>query len=147
MSHRPLFVAVLAASALFASALSAQTQSDAPPSDALSSEAPPSNADEARDRFEAALANDCPQKQLQLLSASNLRDGLDSYVEGLPQDVHDLVQKAETDRCSNADAGAACVNMADILAADSAGRMDELALSICGSFLRCTDQGVCDYAR
>ncbi len=103
--------------------------------------------DEAQDRFEAALANDCPQKQLQLLSARNLRDGLDSYVEGLSGDLHDRVQKAETDRCSNADAGAACVNMADIQAADESGHMDDLALSICGSFLRCTDQGVCDYAR
>jgi hypothetical protein len=142
MSHRPLFVAVLAASALFASALYAQTSSDAPPPDA-----PSSDANDARDHFEAALSNDCPQKQLQLLSASNLRDGLDNYVESLPPDVHDLVQKAETDRCSNADAGAACVNMADILAADAAGRIDDLALSICGAFLRCTDQGGCDYAR
>jgi hypothetical protein len=103
--------------------------------------------DEARDHFEAALSNDCPQKQLQLLSPRNLRDGLDSYVESLSGDLHDRVQKAETDRCSNADAGAACVNMADILAADDAGHIDDLALSICGSFLRCTDQGACDYAR
>ena len=103
--------------------------------------------DEARDHFEAALANDCPQKQLQLLSARNLRDGLDGYVEGLPPDLHDRVQKAESDHCSNADAGAACVNMADIQATDEIGRMDDLGLSICGSFLRCTDQGVCDYAR
>jgi hypothetical protein len=105
------------------------------------------DADQARDHFEAALANDCPQKQLQLLSARNLRDGLDSYLESLPPELHDQVQKAETDRCSNADAGAACVNMADIMAADGVGRTDELALSICGAFLRCTDQGVCDYAR
>ncbi len=104
-------------------------------------------AEEARDHFEGALAQDCPQKQLQLLSARNLRDGLDSYVESLPPDIHDRVQKAETDQCSSADAGAACVNAADIQAADEVGRMDELALSICGSFLRCTDQGVCDYAR
>jgi hypothetical protein len=103
--------------------------------------------DEARDRFEAALSQNCPQKQLQLLSARNLRDGLDSYVGGLPQDIHDRVQKAETDRCSSSDAGAACVNMADIIAADEVGRTDDLALSICGSFLRCTDQGACDYAR
>jgi hypothetical protein len=104
-------------------------------------------ADDARDHFEAALAQDCPQKQLQLLSARNLRDGLDSYVEGLPPDLHDRVQKAETDRCSTADAGAACVNMADIQAADEIGHTDDLALSICCAFLRCTDQGVCDYAR
>ena len=130
MRLRPIFFAF---AALFAaSAWSAQAQTD---------------ADEARDHFEAALANDCPQKQLQLLSARNLRDGLDSYVESLPPDVHDLVQKAEIDRCSNADAGAACVNMADIQAADQVGRIDDLALSICGAFLRCTDQGVCDYAR
>jgi hypothetical protein len=101
----------------------------------------------ARDHFESVLSQDCPQKQLQLLSARNLRDGLDSYIEGLPQDLHDRVQKAETDRCSSIDAGAACVNMADIQAADDVGHMDDLALSICGSFLRCTDQGVCDYAR
>jgi|SRR5580658_589059 hypothetical protein len=130
MPLRPLFFAF--AALLGASAWSAQAQTD---------------SDEARDHFEAALADDCPQKQLQLLSARNLRDGLDSYVESLPPDIHDLVQKAETDRCSNADAGVACVNMADIQATDQVGRMDELALSICGSFLRCTDQGSCDYAR
>jgi hypothetical protein len=104
-------------------------------------------ADQARDHFQAALAQDCPQKQLQLLSARNLRDGLDGYVESLPPDIHDRVQKAESDGCSNADAGAACVNAADIQAADEVGRIDDLALSICGAFLRCTDQGVCDYAR
>jgi len=103
--------------------------------------------DEAREHFEGAIAQDCPQKQLQLLSARNLRDGLDSYVESLPPDIHDRLEKAESDRCSSADAGAACVNAADIQAADEVGRIDDLALSICGSFLRCTDQGVCDYAR
>ena len=103
--------------------------------------------DESRDRFEAALSQNCPQKQLQLLSARNLRDGLDSYVGGLPQDTQDRVRKAETDHCSTIDAGAACVNLADIMAADEIGRTDELALSICGSFLRCRDQGACDYAR
>src|SRR5579872_4159010 len=84
--------------------------------------------DEARDHFESALAQDCPQKQLQLLSARNLRDGLENYVESLPPDIHDRVQKAETDQCSSADAGAACVNAADIQAADEVGRTDELAL-------------------
>ena len=123
----PLFLAVA-----LAAAWSAQAQT---------------GAEEARDRFEGALAQDCPQKQLQLLSARNLRDGLENYVESLPPDIHDRVQKAETDQCSSADAGAACVNAADIQAADEVGRTDELALSICGSFLRCTDQGVCDYAR
>ena len=124
----PLFFAAFA----LAAAWSAQAQTE---------------PDDARDHFEGSLAEDCPQKQLQLLSARNLRDGLDSYVEGLPQDVHDRVEKAETDRCSTADTGAACVNAADIQAADEIGRIDELALSICGSFLRCTDQGACDYAR
>jgi len=104
-------------------------------------------ADESQGHFQAALAQDCPQKQLQLLSARNLRDGLEGYVESLPPDIHDRVEKAERDRCSNADAGAACVNAADIQAADEVGRIDELALSVCGAFLRCTDQGVCDYAR
>src|SRR5580692_4085055 len=132
MRLRPLFFATLLAFA----AWSAHAQDQAPP-----------DADAARDRFEAGLADNCPQKQLQLLSARNLRDGLDSYVESLPPDLHDVVQKAENDRCSNADAGAACVNMADILAADQTGHMDDLAISICGAFLRCTDQGNCDYAR
>ncbi len=103
--------------------------------------------DEAMDHYQAALAQDCPQKQLQLLSSRNLRDGLENYVEGLPPDLHDRLEKAETDRCSTADGGAACVNQADIDTADEIGRIDDLALSICGSFLRCTDQGACDYAR
>jgi hypothetical protein len=128
MRFGPLFIAAFA----LAAAWSAQAQTE---------------ADEARDHFQAALAQDCPQKQLQLLSARNLRDALDNYVESLPPDVHDRVEKAETDRCSTADAGAACVNAADVQAADEVGRIDDVALSICGSFLRCTDQGVCDYAR
>jgi hypothetical protein len=104
-------------------------------------------SDEAKDHFEAALSQDCPQKQLSLLSSRDLHDGLDDYMEGLPPDLHDRMQKAEIDHCSSIDAGAACVNMADIQAADESGHLDDLALSICGSFLRCTDQGVCDYAR
>ncbi len=138
----PVFFAAFALAAAWSAPGSTLAQTDGVQTDAA-----PVDAEGARDHFEAALAQDCPQKQLQLLSARNLRDGLDSYVEGLPPDLHDRVQKAETDRCSNADAGAACVNMADIVAADEVGRMDDLALSICGSFLRCTDQGVCDYAR
>jgi hypothetical protein len=102
---------------------------------------------EARDRFEAALAEDCPQKQLQMLSARDLRDGLDNYMDGLPQDQRDRLQKSELDNCSSLEAGAACVNLADIEAADDVGRTDELALSICGSFLRCRGEGDCDYAR
>jgi hypothetical protein len=129
MRLRPIFFATLA---LAATAWSAQAQTQ---------------GDEAKDHFEEALSQDCPQKQLQLLSARDLRDGLDEYVEGLPTELHDRVQKAETDNCSTTDAGAACVNTADIQAADEVGRIDDLALSICGSFLRCTDQGVCDYAR
>ena len=101
----------------------------------------------AMDHYQAALAQDCPQKQLQLLSTRNLRDGLENYVESLPPDLHDRLEKAETDRCSTADGGAACVNAADVQTADEIGRIDDLALSICGSFLRCSDQGVCDYAR
>jgi hypothetical protein len=129
MRLRPIF---FAAALALSAAWSAQAQTE---------------GDEARDRFEAALSQDCPQKQLSLLSSRDLRDGLDNYMEGLPQELHDRLQKAEVDRCSSLDAGAACVNMADILAADEAGHLDDLALSICGSFLRCTDQGVCDYAR
>ena len=105
------------------------------------------DAEQALDRFEAELVRQCPEKQLQLLSAHNLRDGLDNYLEALPQEVRDRLQKAESDRCSTMDAGAACVNMADIAEADDEGRTEELAGSICGSFLRCRDQGDCDYTR
>jgi hypothetical protein len=128
MRFRPIFFAAF----VLAAAWSAQAQTE--------------GAD-AKDHFEAALAQDCPQKQLQMLSARDLRDGLDNYMEGLAPDLHDRLQKAEADHCSSLDAGAACVNLADIQAADEVGRIDDLALSICGSFLRCTDQGVCDYAR
>jgi hypothetical protein len=130
MRLRPIFFAVFAAAATVAWSAQAQTETDA-----------------ARDHFEAALDRNCPQKQLQLLSARDLRDGLDNYMEGLSPDEHDRLQKAETDRCSSGDAGVACVNMADILASDDVGRIDDLAVSICGSFLRCRDQGDCDYTR
>jgi len=130
MRLRPIFFAAFAAVAVAAWSAQAQTASDV-----------------ARDHFEAALDQNCPQKQLQLLSARDLRDGLEEYTEGLSPDEHERVAKAETDRCSTGDSGAACVNMADIQAADDVGRIDDLSLSICGFFLRCRDQGDCDYAR
>ncbi|HVN00468.1 MAG TPA: hypothetical protein VMT68_09655 [Caulobacteraceae bacterium] len=123
-----VLVAVLAAAA---STAQAQTDEDA-----------------ARDHFQAELAQQCPQKQLSLLSARDLRDGLDDYMASLGTDDRDRLQQAERNRCSGAETGgAACVNGADLAAADQIGRMQELATWVCGSFLRCRDQGVCDYAR
>lgn len=112
---------------------------------AWSAEAQPA-LDEARDRFQAELERQCPDKDLQLLSGRDLRDGLDDYMEGLPNDVRNTLQKAETAQCSSEDDGVDCVNYADIGAADQLGRLDELATSICSSFLRCRSEGVCDYA-
>jgi len=103
--------------------------------------------DEARDDFQAELARQCPDKQLQLLSARDLRDGLDDYLAGLPDSARTRLQQTETARCSSMDAGAACVNDADIAAADQIGRIADVAGSICGYFNRCADQGVCNYAR
>jgi hypothetical protein len=128
MRLRPLFLASLVG----AVAWTAQAQT---------------SADEAQTNFLAELGRQCPVKQLQMLSARDLRDGLDDYVDGLPTDARDALQKSEKDHCSSADAGAACVNMADILAADQLGRMSDLASSLCVTFLRCRSQGDCDYAR
>ncbi|HEY1427348.1 MAG TPA: hypothetical protein VGF50_11800 [Caulobacteraceae bacterium] len=128
MRLRPLFFACLVAGA----AWTAQAQTD---------------ADEAQARFLAELGRQCPQKQLQMLSARDLSDGLDNYKDSLATDVRAALRQSETDHCSSIDAGAACVNAADILAADQLGRTPELAASLCVSFLRCRDQGVCDYAR
>ena len=128
MRLRPLFVACLVAAA----AWSAQAQTE---------------AQEASARFMSELDRQCPEKQLQMLSARDLRDGLDNYMDGLPTDVRAVLQKSETANCSSELAGAACVNMADILAADQLGRTPELARWVCGSFLRCRSQGDCDYAR
>lgn len=128
MRLRPLFFACLLACA----AWTAQAQSD---------------ADEAHARFLAELDRQCPAKDLQMLSARDLRDGLDNYMDGLPTDARAALQKSETDHCSSIEAGASCVNMADILAADQLGRTPELVGSLCVSFLRCHDEGVCDYAR
>jgi hypothetical protein len=104
-------------------------------------------ADEAQARFLDELSRQCPEKNLQMLSARDLRDGLDDYVDGLPTDTRSALQKTERDHCSSMDAGAACVNLADIFAADQLGRMPELASSLCVTFLRCRSQGDCDYAR
>jgi len=104
-------------------------------------------ADEAQSHFLAELDRQCPLKQLQMLSPRDLRDGLDDYMDGLPTDARAALQKSETDHCSSIDAGVACVNMADILAADEQGRMPDLAASLCVSFLRCSAQDTCDYAR
>jgi|SRR5215467_8467447 len=128
MRLRPLFFACLIAAAGWTA--HAQTE-----------------ADEAQSHFLAELDRQCPEKQLQLLSARALRDGLDDYLEGLPTDARAALQKSETDHCSSEQAGAACVNMADILAADTIGRTAELAGSLCVTFLRCREQGDCDYAR
>jgi hypothetical protein len=103
--------------------------------------------EEARDQFQAQLSEQCPEKQLQMLSVRQLRDGLDDYKESLSQDQLAKLQQAETGQCSSLDAGAACVNMADISAASDMGELTNLTNSICTDFLRCTDQGVCDYAR
>jgi hypothetical protein len=128
MRLRPLFFACLVAAAGW----SAQAQT---------------SADEAQSRFLDELSRQCPEKNLQLLSARDLRDGLDDYLDGLPTDVRGSLQKVERDHCSSIDAGAACVNMADIVGADQVGRTPELVNSLCVSFLRCRSQGDCDYAR
>jgi hypothetical protein len=128
MRLRPLFFACLLASA----AWTAQAQT---------------GVDEVQGVFQAELARQCPDKQLQLLPARDLRDGLDEYMGGLPSDARAELQKAERDHCSSVDAGAACVNLADILATEALGRTSELASSLCVTFLRCRSQGDCDYAR
>jgi hypothetical protein len=145
MRLRPIFFALAAA----AFAWSAQAQTDAPPPDSQPDASADSQADPqaAHEHFEEGLGRLCPDKQLNLLSARDLSDGLDQYKSGLPADVVAVLTKAETDHCSSIDAGASCVDLADISAAESAGRMDDLVLSICTTFLRCRDQGVCDYAR
>jgi hypothetical protein len=104
-------------------------------------------AEEVQTRYLDELGRQCPEKNLQLLSPRDLRDGLDDYMDGLPADARAALQKSEVDRCSSEQAGAGCVDMADIMAADQLGRMPELAQSLCVSFLRCRSQGDCDYAR
>jgi hypothetical protein len=128
MRLRPLLFGLLVAAAAWS--VQAQTESGA-----------------ALDHFQSELSQQCPQKQLNLLSARDLRDGLDDYVSSADPELRDKAQQAERDRCSSPDAGAACVNQADLDIADQAGRIDEAARAICGSFLRCKDQGSCDYAR
>ena len=103
--------------------------------------------DQAREDFQAELARQCPDKQLQMLSERALSDGLDDYKASLPPDISARLRQAEQANCTSLDSGAACVNSADIATADQVGRIAELAGSICSSFLHCRDQGVCDYAR
>ena len=105
------------------------------------------STDSARADFQAELARQCPDKQLQMLSERALSDGLDDYKASLPPDVSARLVQAERDNCTSLGDGAACVNSADIATADRVGRIAELARSICSSFLRCRDQGACDYAR
>jgi hypothetical protein len=129
MRLRPVFFACLTAVAL---AWSAQAQT---------------TPEDARDQYEAELGRQCPDKHLEMLSQRDLRDGLDQYQQGLPDDVRAALQKSETDHCSTQEAGASCVNLADIATANDLGRTQELVQSVCASFLRCHDEGVCDYAR
>ena len=147
MRLRPVFLAlVCAVLAWSALAWSARAQID-PPADSAQTDAQQVNPQEARDQFEEGLERQCPDKQLQLLSARDLSDGLDQYKSGIPSDVRQRLVKSETDHCSSLDAGAACVNLADIAEANTEGRMEELVTSICTTFLRCRDAGQCDYAR
>jgi hypothetical protein len=104
-------------------------------------------ASQAMAEFQTELGKQCPDKQLQMLSTRDLRDGLDDFQAGLPDEARDRLQTAETNLCSNADAGAQCVNNADLVTLQQTGRIAELAGSVCESFIRCTDQGACDYAR
>jgi hypothetical protein len=129
MHLRPVLFAFLAAATL---AWSAQAQT---------------SPEDARDQYQAELGRQCPDKHLEMLSQPDLRDGLDQYQQGLPDDVRAAMQKSETDHCSSQEAGVSCVNLADIAAADDAGRLQELVQSVCASFLRCRDVGACDYAR
>ncbi len=128
MRLRPLFFACLVACA----AWSAQAQT---------------GTEEVQQRYLDEIGRQCPEKNLQMLSPRDLRDGLDDYMDGLPADARAALQKSETDRCSSEQAGVGCVDLADIAAADQLGRMQELAQSLCVSFLRCRSQGDCDYAR
>ena len=104
-------------------------------------------ADQARADYEGELARQCADKRLLLLPTRDLRDGLDDYLASLPADVRGGLSAAEQTECSSLDAGAACVNAADITAADAAGRIGDLAGWVCSSFNCCTDQGACTYAR
>ena len=102
---------------------------------------------QARDDYQAELVRQCPDKQLQMLSVRSLSDGLDDYKQTLPSDVLARFTKAETDQCSSPEVGAECVVDADLMIADDAGRIGELAGAICSDFLRCRGEGDCDYAR
>jgi hypothetical protein len=141
MRLRPVFLALVCATLAWSAQAQTDSQSDSP------ADASQVNPQESRDQFQQGLQQQCPDKQLELLSARDLSDGLDQYKSGLPNDVRDRMVKAETDHCSSLDAGAACVNLADIAQANVEGRMDELVTSICTTFLRCHDAGQCDYAR
>ena len=104
-------------------------------------------ADAAAAPYLAQLDEQCPQAQLQYLSAGDLRDGLDDFVAGQSADAQSQIRSAEHAQCSSLTAGAACVNLADIGAADRLGLTEKLATSICLDFLRCRGPGDCDHAR
>ena len=98
-------------------------------------------------RYFSSISSLCPNKLLQYLSPTDLRDGLDDYMSGLPQDQQDQMRRAERSRCASTSEGVACVNSADIETVDGLGLTDQLALSMCQSFLRCRAQSDCDHAR
>jgi hypothetical protein len=102
--------------------------------------------DDAPDHYFAELDRQCPSKLLQDLSSPDLRDGLDQWIEGQSPDAQDQIRAAENTLCAPTGAGAACVDQADIGAADRLGLTSDLAGSICASFLRCRSQGDCDHA-
>lgn len=51
------------------------------------------------DRYYGELAGQCRDKQLQLLSPTDLRDGLDDFVSSLSPDAQTQVRRAEQAQC------------------------------------------------
>ncbi|MFI4974130.1 MAG: hypothetical protein ACHP84_06305 [Caulobacterales bacterium] len=104
-------------------------------------------ADEAVAPYLAELAQRCPGKNLQWLSPSQLRDGLDDYISSLSSEATGRLRQAERAQCSSLDAGVACVNGADIGVLNRMGLTTEFADDICLSFTRCRGQSDCDAIR
>ena len=112
---------------------------------AWSAQAQPAG-DDSPDHYFAELDRQCPDKLLQYLSTPDLRDGLDEWIDGQSPDAQEQFRSAENALCAPTGAGAACVDQADIGAADRLGLTSDLASAICATFLRCRGQGDCDHA-
>jgi len=96
--------------------------------------------------FDAALAQQCPAKRLDLLSPADLSGAVETFNDLSPAEMA-AAQKAEEGACAHNIAGVSCGNMQMILAIHQDHHMAAFAAHVCATPKTCTAQSVCPTAK